>query len=80
MARARWPIDRNQMLPPTTAIKAARIISHGRMLNARILLSAAKGKKEIERYRGDNPVDRPGKSKPKLHNRVIASPPAIYSS
>ena len=46
MASARWPIDRNQMLPPTTAAKAARIINHGRMLNARILLSAAKEKKK----------------------------------
>jgi hypothetical protein len=46
MAKARCPADRNQTLPPTTAAKTARMMSHGRMLNDPTLPWAAKEEKK----------------------------------
>ncbi len=69
MATACCPAERNQMLPPTTPAKAARIASHGRMLNAPTLPAGSQRKKEIERHRCNNGVDRP--QKPKLHHATL---------
>ena len=46
IARACCPAERNQTLPPTTAAKAARIASHGRMLNDPTLPPADREKKK----------------------------------
>ena len=46
IATACCPAERNQTLPPTTPAKAARIASHGRMLNDPTLPPAAREKKK----------------------------------
>jgi len=70
IARACCPAERIQALPPTTAAKAPRIASQGKMLNDPTLPAGSQGKKEIERHRRNNSVDGPEEPKPKLHGQA----------